>query len=124
MVARISRAVLLGIAVLTLIGAMGCNQLKKLNVPCNIAGIVINELGQPQGYITVQLILKEDGRVAQQMTTEDAGNFMFSKIDPGLYQVKVLGMGQAELPTTENIEVDALPGKTYDIKVIVKKPEK
>jgi hypothetical protein len=123
MVAKVSRSVLL-VSVLALLGyTLGCKQLQKINIPCNVAGIVLNDAGQPQGYITVQLIDPESGMVAQQMTTEDSGNFMFSKIDPGTYEIKVLGMGQVELPTEKQV-LEAQPGKTYDLKVIVKKLDK
>jgi len=86
------------------------------NVPGNIAGIVMDEHGRGQGYISVRLIEAESGRVIEQQTSSDSGHFHFQKIAAGTYKLELTRMGGTALPHDMD-EAVLLPGKTLRLDV-------
>ena len=104
-------ALVLGLAI-TALGA--CNVVK--NIPGNVAGQLINEAGQGQGYLAVQLVDVETGRVVYSMNANDQGNFMFKGVEPARYIIKAVPIGGGEVPTDAK-EFNLTPGKTLTFTV-------
>ncbi len=91
----------------------GC---QDLNIPGNLAGQVLNEAGQGQGYITVSAVDVETNAEVARLTAEDAGNFFFEKIDAGTYIIKTYSMaGKELLNDSEPVGIGA--GRTITVTV-------
>ena len=78
-----------------IVAGTGCD---KIKIPGNLAGQILNEAGQGQGYMSVSCVDMENGVEASRMTAEDGGNFFFEKIDPGTYIIKTFSMSGKEIP--------------------------
>lgn len=90
----------------------------KINVPGNIAGQILNEAGQGQGYMSIHCIDAETGREADIQTAEDSGNFFFSKVEPGKYELKTFSMAGVEIPNDcEGVTLTA--GRTLNVVITV-----
>ncbi len=110
-----------------LVAAAGCDKFKKggafnINIPGKVAGQILNAAGQGQGFISVQVCDAESGKVVDQTTAEDSGNFFFNSVESGEYIIKVLSMGGGEMPS------DAKPfklgaGKTESLTITLTSPE-
>jgi hypothetical protein len=96
--------------VLLALGA-GC---KEINIPGNLAGQILNQAGQGQGYLSVAAIDVETGVEAQRLTAEDGGNFFFEKLDAGRYIIKTFSMAGKELPN-DCPEVSLGAGRTEQV---------
>lgn len=90
-----NKIVFAAIVLFAALALMGCN---KINIPGNLAGQVLNQAGQGQGYITVAAIDNETGVEAARMTAEDGGNFFFEKLEAGIYTIKTYSMAGVEMP--------------------------
>lgn len=90
-----SRILVAAICLTALAFIAGC---PKLNIPGNLAGQVLNEAGQGQGYVSVAVVDAETGHEAGRLTAEDSGSFFFEKVDAGTYLVKTYSMSGKELP--------------------------
>lgn len=107
------------LAVLVIAGT-ACN---KINIPGNIAGQILDENGAPRGMVTVQLVDVNTSEVVDQLTADDLGNYMFTKVPPGTYSIKTLWGGRDDMPNDAN-EVKLAPGKTLNINITVQKAVK
>jgi hypothetical protein len=109
--------VVVSMAALALVA--GC---PKLNIPGNLAGQVLNEAGQGQGYITVACVEVESGAEVARMTAEDAGNFFFEKVEAGTYIIKTYSMAGVEMPN-DSEPVNIGTGRTISVVVTIQQPE-
>jgi hypothetical protein len=124
--ANVSRkvAVLICVLVALLVASVGCDKFKKggslnINIPGNVAGQILNEAGQGQGFISVQICEQGSGKVVQQGTAEDSGNFFFDKVPSGEYIIKILSMGGGEMASDAK-PFKLGPGKTQQLTIILK----
>lgn len=85
------------VAALVIVVALGAS-CKEINIPGNLAGQILNQAGQGQGYMSVAAINVDTGVEVQRLTAEDGGNFFFEKIDPGTYIIKTFSMAGKEIP--------------------------
>jgi hypothetical protein len=85
-------------------------------IPGNVAGQLINEAGQGQGFIAVQLVDTSNGQVAYSMNADDQGNFMFKGVETGVYKIKTVPIGGGEIASDAK-EFRLTPGKTINITV-------
>lgn len=108
-----SRILVAAICLTALALVAGC---PKLNIPGNLAGQVLNEAGQGQGYISVAVVDQETGREADRMTAEDSGSFFFEKVDAGTYIIKTYSMSGKELPN-DSKPVKLGTGRTINVVV-------
>lgn len=108
---RFAAFLLLGLLAALALSGAGCN---KIKIPGNIAGQVFGEGGQPQGFVAIQLISSGNGSIVQTELASETGNFMFKQVDPGKYILKVMGMGNKELPSDAK-EFQLSPGKTQTV---------
>jgi len=93
----------------------------KLNIPGNLAGQVLNQAGQGQGYISVAVVKADSGAEVSRLTAEDSGNFFFDKVEAGSYIIKTYSMSGKELPNdSEPVSLGA--GRTVQV-VITLLPE-
>lgn len=88
------------------------------NIPGNVAGQLMNEGGQGQGFIAVQLIDAETGTLVVSENADDKGNFMFKSVEPGRYTIKTVPVGGGELRNNCE-EFNLTPGKTLTKNVII-----
>ena len=88
------------------------------NIPGNIAGQLMNEGGQGQGFIAVQLLDAETRTLVTSETADDKGNFMFKGVEPGRYIIKTVPVGGGEL-RNDCEEFNLSPGKTLTKNVII-----
>lgn len=93
-----------------------CNLVK--NIPGNIAGQLMNEGGQGQGFIAVQLVDAETGQLVVTENADDKGNFMFKGVTAGKYIIKTVPVGGGEL-RNDCEEFNLAPGKTLTKNVII-----
>jgi len=110
---RYAAILFLGLLTAFALFGAGCD---KIKVPGNIAGQIFNSDGQPQGFVSVQLIAVDSGTVLQSELASETGNYMFKAVDPGKYILKVMGMGNIEQPCDAK-EFKLLPGKTQTVNV-------
>lgn len=97
----------------------GCTE---LNIPGNLAGQVLNEAGQGQGYVSVAAVNTETGVEVSRLTAEDAGNFFFEKVEAGNYIIKTYSMSGKELPNdSEPVNVGA--GRTVSVTITLQPTE-
>jgi hypothetical protein len=110
---RFAAFLFLGLLTAFALSGAGCD---KIKIPGNVAGQVFNDGGQPQGFVSVQLIDPANGAILQSELSNESGNFMFKQVDPGSYILKVMGMGNKELPSDAK-EFKLAPGKTATVNV-------
>ena len=90
-------AIVLAVSLLAICASgAGCDKFTT-KLPGNVAGIVLNEGGQGQGFVSVHLVNQEP---ADEMVenASDSGNFMFKDVPPGSYMIKIFATGGKELP--------------------------
>jgi hypothetical protein len=104
---------------LLLFSSVACD---KIKVPGNIAGRVFDENGAARGLMTVQLVDATSGKVITQETSDDLGNYFFTKVDPGKYKLLTLKGGTTEVPNDSG-EVNLGPGKTLTVEITLLKVE-
>ena len=80
----------------------------------------MNESGQAQGFIAVQLVDVEPGKVIQSETADDTGNYMFKQVPAGRYNIKTVPIGGNER-RNDCEEFRLAPGKTMTIDITVYK---
>jgi hypothetical protein len=86
------------------------------NIPGNVAGQLVNEAGQGQGFIAVQLIDVATGQLMFSENANDTGNFMFKGVDPAEYKIVAMPIGGGEIPSDAK-PFKLAPGKTVTITV-------
>lgn len=86
------------------------------NIPGNVAGQLVNEAGQGQGFIAVQLIDVATGMLMYSENANDTGNFMFKGVDPAEYKIVAMPIGGGEIPSDAEA-FKLAPGKTVTITV-------
>ena len=91
---------------------------KIFSAPGIVAGEILNEAGQPVGFVIVQLIDTETDSVAYQMVADDSGHFLFKEIDPGSYRVKVL-RGKSNEKRIKELEFRISSYKTVTLAITV-----
>ena len=100
-------------AALVVLASTACDRLSNLDIPGIVAGSVLNEAGQGQGYLTVKLVDEATGKEAYRDTTEDTGSFLIDKVKAGKYLLKVYRLGDEKTEVaTDAKEIKLLPGKT------------
>ena len=106
-------------ATIVLIGS--CDKIG--NIPGTVAGQLLNEAGQGQGFISVRLVQTESGKVVDSVNADDNGNFMFKNVDPGTYKIVTTPIGGGELENDAK-EFKLMPGKTENLDITVIYPNK
>ncbi len=92
------------------------------NIPGNIAGQLVNEAGQGQGFIAVQLVDVDTGQVMYSENANDTGNFMFKGVDPAEYKIVAMPIGGGEIPSDAE-PFTLAPGKTTTVTVTLYRGE-
>jgi hypothetical protein len=117
----ISTVIMAAIVLGTFLGlTTGCDKF-NLNLPGNVAGQILNEGGQGQGFVSVHLVSTDGAEMVE--TSSDTGNYMFKEVKPGTYIIKTFAIGGAELPN-DAVEFKLGPGKTATQNIKVTTPVK
>ena len=99
----------------------GCDKIAGAakNITGNVAGVVRDNNGVGQGYLTIQLVGTDGDQETYQMTTEDNGSFFFAEVKSGAYDIKVLpGPDQEPFPINPpNLKLG--PGRTLNIDPVI-----
>jgi len=86
-----------------------------------IFGSIADSLtGKPMGYVTVLALKQADKSMAGGIITEDNGNFSISKLQPGIYTLKITFVGY-RTKEVKDIKITA-ENKTFQFKKILLSP--
>lgn len=86
------------------------------NIPGNVAGQLVNQAGQGQGFIAVQLVDVATGQLMYSENANDTGNFMFKTVEPGEYKIVAMPIGGGEIASDAK-PFKLAPGKTVTFTV-------
>ena len=112
--------VLLGAISLALFGCKGL--LEK--VPSNLQLSIVDEYGQPYGYLSVTLL--EQGKPIASSNANERGIVMFGKeegMKAGTYTLRITNVAQLEMEVIEPQSIAIGPGRTIQVTVKVRRPQ-
>ena len=110
--------------IVTSILAGSCDMLPGVsNIEGMIAGEIVDSLGNPEPYKTVQIVKVGQTRTVKVVTANAIGTFLF-KIEPGEYQIYIRDANEMELTIIDDTVIKVRPGRTLNITIRVDTSQK